>query len=89
MNDGAGVFTEGDPAHRQAWVWGHGAQICAGSAAEPPSEALAASSDEVVAPAFIAAALEPQASLNSPVSARTTSTRVRGAAYIRPPPSLL
>lgn len=89
MNDGDGVFSEGDAANRQPWVWGQGAQLRAGLPVEEPSDALSASSDELVVPQVIAAPLTLYAFVSLPSCSRSVSSQTRGAFYIRPPPASL
>ncbi|MCU1325079.1 MAG: hypothetical protein JWN34_449 [Bryobacterales bacterium] len=89
MNDGNGVFTEGDPSHRQLWVWGHGAQLREGLPEEARSDALAASGDELVAAPVGSAPLASQSLLTPTRASGHSATHARGAFYIRPPPNAL
>lgn len=86
INDGTGVFTEGDLRDRKPWVWGGGTKLTTGTA-EVPSPAVSPAATEDVSDVETHATLLllQSAASESRASARC-GARSRGAFYIRPPP---
>lgn len=89
INDGLGVFSEGDAADRKPWVWGHGARLIAGATEDTSVAAPPAGTED-------AATIDQQSDLEiHPIAAcqlirsQASTTQARGAFYIRPPPSSL
>ena len=86
INDGTGVFTEGDMRDRKPWVWGYGMQLTTG-APEVPSPAVSPAATEDISDVEAQTTLLlPQAAASESASSASCGARPRGACYIRPPP---
>lgn len=89
INDGFGVFSEGELPGRKPWVWGHGQRLVSGTAAETSLAAAPAGNEDATTPQEQAAPSPHLAATCVLIHHAAVTPQARGAFYIRPPPSSL